>query len=61
MQTYETQKHAVWECKYHIVFIPKCRKKVMYRQIRRELGTVFLDLSGQKECGIHEGQQQINL
>ena len=38
MQTYETLKHTKWECKYHIVFIPKCRKKVLYGQIRRELG-----------------------
>jgi len=30
MQTYETLKHTKWECKYHIVFIPKCRKKALY-------------------------------
>ncbi len=35
MQTYETEKHTTWECKYHIMFIPKCRKKVLYGQIRR--------------------------
>ena len=55
MQLYETQKHAVWECKYHVVFIPKCRKKVLYGQIRRELGEVFRELARQKECEIHEG------
>ncbi len=55
MQTYETLKQAVWECKYHEVFIPKCRKKVLFGQIRRELGAVFRELARQKEGEIHEG------
>jgi putative transposase len=55
METYETLKHTKWECKYHVVFIPKCRKKVLYGQIRRELGTVIRALAGQKECRIEEG------
>ncbi len=60
MQTYETEKHTTWECKYHIVFIPKCRKKVLYGQIRRELGAVFRDLASRKECEIHEGHLMID-
>jgi REP-associated tyrosine transposase len=60
MQPYETQKHAVWECKYHVVFILKCRKKVRYGQIRRELGSVFRELSRQKECEIHEGHLMVD-
>jgi len=55
MQTYETLKHTTWECKYHVVFIAKCRKKVLYGQIRRELGPVFRELARQKECEIIEG------
>ena len=55
MQTYETLKHTKWECKYHIVFIPKCRRKVLYGQIWRELGKVIRELAGQKECWIEEG------
>jgi len=55
MQTYETLKHTTWECKYHIVFIPKCRKKQLYGQVRRELGTVFHELARQKESQILEG------
>ena len=55
MQTYETLKHTKWECKYHIVFIPKCRKKVLYGQIRRELGVVIRELAGHKECLVEEG------
>jgi len=55
MQTYETLKHSTWECKYHIVFIPKYRKKVLYGQVRRELGPVLRELARQKESEIIEG------
>ena len=55
MQTYETLKHTTWECKYHVVFITKCRKETLYGQIRRELGPVFRELARQKECEIIEG------
>ena len=55
MQTYETLKHTTWECKYHVVFITKCRKRTLYGQIRRELGPVFRELARQKECEIIEG------
>ena len=60
MQTYETLKHTTWECKYHIVFIPKCRKKVLFGQIRRELGTVFRELARQKESEIIEGHLMVD-
>jgi putative transposase len=55
MQSYETLKHTTWECKYHVVFIPKCRKKVLFGQIRRELGRVIRELARQKECQVEEG------
>jgi putative transposase len=55
MQTYETLKHTTWECKYHVVFISKCRKKTLYGQIRRELGPVLRELARQKESEILEG------
>ena len=60
METYETQKHSVWECKYHVVFIPKYRKKVLFGQIRRELGVVFRELARQKECEIEEGHLMVD-
>jgi putative transposase len=47
--------HTRWECKYHIVFIPKYRRKAIYGQIRKELGEVFHRLAGQRECVIEEG------
>ena len=60
MQTYETLKHTTWECKYHVVFIAKCRKKTLYGQIRRELGPVFRELARQKECEISEGHLMVD-
>lgn len=48
-------RHSVWECKYHLVWIPKCRRRVLYGQLRRELGEVFHELARQKECRIEEG------
>jgi len=60
MQVYETLKHTTWECKYHVVFIPKCRKKVLYGQVRRELGPVFRELVRQKEGEVIEGHLMID-
>ena len=48
-------KHTVWECKYHIVWIPKYRKKKMYKELRQYLGEIFKDLARQKESQIIEG------
>ena len=47
--------HTRWECKYHIVFIPKYRRKTLFGQIRKELGEVFRRLAKQKESFIEEG------
>ena len=55
MQTYESLKHTTWECKYHVVFIPKCRRKVLYHQIRRELGAGFRRLAERWEGKVEEG------
>src|SRR5438132_9386057 len=55
MQTYESLKHTSCECKYHVVFIPKCRRKALYGQLRREMGKVFRELAEQKECKVEEG------
>ena len=51
----QTLSHSVWECKYHIVWIPKYRKKALYGQIRQYLGETFHNLAKQKECIIVEG------
>ena len=47
--------HSRWECKYHVVFIPKYRKKAIFGQIRRDLGDVLKRLAQQKESRIEEG------
>jgi len=47
--------HTRWECKYHVVFIPKCRRKRLFGALRRHLGPVFRELAEQKECWIEEG------
>jgi putative transposase len=55
MDEYEPLSHTKWDCKYHVVFIPKRRRKVLYRQLRQHLGTVFRTLTLQKESRIEEG------
>ena len=52
---YETLSHSKWDCKYHVVFIPKYRKKTLFAELRRHLGTVFRTLAEQKESRIEEG------
>jgi putative transposase len=48
MDEYESLSHSKWECKYHVVFIPKCRRKVLYGNLRQHLGEVFHKLAEQK-------------
>ena len=55
MGDYESLSHSKWECKYHVVFIPKCRRKTFYVELRRHLGDVFRKLAEQKESKIEEG------
>ena len=55
MDIVETLTHTSWECKYHVVFCPKYRRKMLYGQLRRELGSVFRQLAEQKECRVEEG------
>lgn len=55
MNNTQSLKHTVWDCKYHMVWIPKYRKKVIYGDLRKYLGEVLRDLAIQKECKIHEG------
>lgn len=53
--SYSKLSHTSWECKYHIVFIPKYRKKILYGQIKKDLKDIFHKLAYQKECKIEEG------
>src|SRR5262249_9439788 len=51
----ETLSHTTWDCKYHVVFIPKYRRKALYHELRRHLGEVCRALAEQKECRMEEG------
>jgi putative transposase len=55
MNEYQSLQHTVWECKYHVVFIPKYRKKTLFGALCRELGPVFRDLARRKEIVVEEG------
>ncbi|MFZ2447573.1 MAG: IS200/IS605 family transposase [Syntrophobacteraceae bacterium] len=55
MDEYQSLSHTVWDCKYHVVWIPKYRRKVLYEQLRKRLGQVFRELAKQKESRILEG------
>jgi putative transposase len=55
MDEYESLSHTKWECKYHVIFIPKYRRKALYGQLRAHLGEVFRRLAVQRESRIEEG------
>ena len=58
MNDYQSLRHSKWECKYHVVFIPKYRRKMVDGQLRRHLGEVFRELARQQESVIVEGHLQ---
>jgi putative transposase len=51
----ETRSHTTWDCKDHVVFIPKYRRKALYKERRQHLGEVFRSLAEHKECRIEKG------
>ena len=52
---YQNLSHSRWDCKYHVVFVPKRRRKVLFGRVRRQLGEIFHALARQKEWQIIEG------
>ena len=60
MDKIESLSHSKWECKYHVVFIPKCRRRTLYEQLRRDLGEVFRTLAEHKESRIEEGHLMLD-
>ena len=58
MNECESLSHTRWECKYHVVFIPKYRRKTLYKELRRHVGAVFRALAEQRECHIEEGHMR---
>ena len=55
MNDFESLAHVRWECKYHIVFIPKYRKKVIFGKVRTSIGQILRDLCDQKGIALLEG------
>ena len=55
MRDWKTQAHVKWECKYHVVVLPKYRKKVIYSKIRHRVGEILRQLCRQKEIDLEEG------
>jgi putative transposase len=56
MGEFESLSHTKWDCKYHVVFIPKRRRKTLYGELRPHLGEVFGKLAPQKECRVEKGR-----
>ncbi len=54
-QEIQTLAHTQWECKYHLVWIPKGRRQVLYGRLRQHLGAVLRELARQKDCAVEEG------
>ena len=55
MKDIRSLSHTRWECKYHVVFIPKYRRKTLYYELRQHLGSIFHSLAKQRDCQIEEG------
>ncbi len=60
MDEYKSLNHTQWECLYHVVFIPKCRRRTLYVGLRKHLGEVFRRLAEQKESQVEEGHLMID-
>ena len=57
-EVYQSLSHSKWDCKYHVIFVPKRCRKVLYGELRQRLGPLFHELARQKECQIIEGHLQ---
>ncbi|OGJ69837.1 hypothetical protein A3H90_01710 [Candidatus Peribacteria bacterium RIFCSPLOWO2_02_FULL_55_36] len=55
MRSFESQSHVVWDCKYHVVIVPKYRKHKLYGLVRVQIGKIIRELAKQKEVEVLEG------
>ncbi len=60
MQDWRSLSHVKWDCKYHVVFIPKYRRKALYGNLRRNVGSILRDLCTQKEVELLEGHAMVD-
>ena len=55
MKDIQSLTHTTWDCRYHLVWIPKCRKEILYGHLRKNLGDIFRELALQRESRVIEG------
>ena len=60
MKDWQSQAHVKWECKYHVVILPKYRKKRNFKRNRRKIGCIIRELCRQKGIGIIEGNAAVD-
>ena len=60
MKEYQSLSHTRWDCKYHVVFIPKRRKKMLFGKLRKHIGEILHNLANQKESAIVEGHLMLD-
>jgi putative transposase len=60
MDDTESLAHSKWECKYHVVWIPKYRRQALYTELRKHLGPVLRELARQREAVVEEGHLQLD-
>ena len=60
MHEWQSLSHVRWECKYHVVFIPKYRKKVMYGRLRQQVGRIIRELCDQRGVELVEGRAMVD-
>ncbi len=56
MKDWQSQAHMKWECKYHVVILPKYRRKELYGRTRRAIGKILRELCRQKDVELVEGK-----
>ena len=60
MKDWQSQAHVKWECKYHVVIVPKYRKKAIFGKLRQQIGEIFRQLCRQKEIELLEGHAMVD-
>ena len=63
MKDWQSRAHVKWDCKYHVVILPKYRRKVLYGRMRRGIGQILRDLCRQKDIefrGLKEGKSPVS-
>ena len=58
MKDWQSQTHVKWECKYHVVIVPKYRQQVFFGKRRKQIGEILGELCRQKEIGLEKGNAQ---